>query len=38
MIEHLELELDRLDDHLARLARSQPGCRALARPATGSAG
>jgi transposase len=29
MIEHLELELDRLDTHLARLARAQPGCVAL---------
>jgi transposase len=29
MIDHLEVELDRLDTDLARIARAQPGCQAL---------
>jgi transposase len=31
MIDHLEVELDRLDGELARIARAQPGCKALQR-------
>jgi transposase len=31
MIDHLEVELDLLDTHLARIARGQPGCQALQR-------
>jgi transposase len=31
MIDHLEVELDLLDTQLARIARAQPGCRALQR-------
>jgi transposase len=31
MIDHLEVELDRLDTQLARIARGQPGCQALQR-------
>jgi transposase len=31
MIDHLEVELDRLDTELARIARVQPGCKALQR-------
>jgi hypothetical protein len=37
MIDHLEVELDRLDTQLARIARAQPGCKAL-MAAMGSAG
>jgi transposase len=31
MIDHLEVELDLLDTQLARIARAQPGCKALQR-------
>jgi transposase len=31
MIDHLEVELDLLDTELARIARQQPGCKALQR-------
>src|SRR5215211_2355940 len=31
MIDHLEVELDRLDTQLAPIARAQPGCKALQR-------
>jgi transposase len=31
MIDHLECELDLLDTELARIARAQPGCKALQR-------
>ena len=31
LIDHLEVELDRLDTQLARIARGQPGCQALQR-------
>jgi transposase len=31
MIDHLEVELDRLDTQLARIAPAQPGCKALQR-------
>jgi transposase len=37
MIDHLEVELDLLDTQLARIARAQPGCKALQRR-YGSAG
>ena len=37
LIDHLEVELDLLDGELARIARAQPGCKAL-RAAMGSDG